>query len=63
MTRSPSRRDQRQPTLTGWKLVVALLVLAAVIVATLLINGSPEAALIVTVPLLLVLGVITSPHL
>jgi hypothetical protein len=63
MTRSSPRSDQKQPTLTGWKLVAALLVLAAVIVATLVINGSPEAAIIVTVQLLLVLGVITSPHL
>ena len=48
--------------LSGWKLVAALMVIAAVIIATLLITGSEKAAIAVTVPLLLVLGVISLPR-
>jgi hypothetical protein len=61
------RTEPRRPhnpdspgSLSGWKLVAALLVIAATAVATLLITGLPEAVIIVIAPLVLVLGVTAS---
>ena len=42
--------------LSGWQLVAALVVIASVIIATLLITNDPGAVMIVTIPLLIVLG-------
>ena len=46
--------------LTGWSLVAAITVIAVVIIATLLITRSPEATTVVTVPLLLALGAVST---
>ena len=54
--------DNSVSRLSGWKLVAALAVIAVVIMATLWITGSEKAAVAVTVPLLLVLGVISLPR-
>jgi uncharacterized membrane-anchored protein len=43
--------------LNGWKLVVALAVIAVTAIVTLIITGLPEAVIVVVGPLLLVLGV------
>jgi hypothetical protein len=46
-----------QHGLSGWQLVVALVVIGVVIIATLWITKSPAAVTGVTVPLLIALGV------
>ena len=51
--------DNLVSRLSGWKLVAAVTVIAAVIVAALWMTGSEKSAIWVTVPLLLVLGVIS----
>jgi hypothetical protein len=45
--------------LSGWKLVVALLVMAIVIISALWMTGSVKAAILVTFPLLVGLGAIS----
>jgi hypothetical protein len=51
--------DNSSIRLTGWKLVAALALMTVVILGTLWLTGSPKAAIIVTFPLLMGLGVIT----
>jgi len=48
--------------MSGWQLVAALVVIAAVIIATLVITKSPEAVMGVTIPLLIALGVWAGRH-
>jgi hypothetical protein len=43
--------------LSDWKLVVALALMAVVILATLWMTGSVMAAVVVTIPFLIALGV------
>jgi hypothetical protein len=57
--RRVDQKDNHVITLSDWKLVVAVAVVATVIVVTLWLTGSEKAAVIVTFPLLLVLGVIS----
>jgi hypothetical protein len=49
-------RKRNPHGVSGWQLLAALLLLGAVIVATLLITKSPGAVTIVTIPLVTVLG-------
>jgi hypothetical protein len=61
------RRDERSsrdehPYLTGWKLVIALIVVAGVATVTLCLTGSPEAVVVVVAPLLIIIGVDRYPH-
>jgi len=49
--------DDKLPHLTGGKLLIALIVVAAVALATLWMTGSPEAAVLVVAPLLIIIGV------
>jgi hypothetical protein len=60
MTVRGDRKNRKQLApvdgLSGWQLVVALVVIAAVIITTLLITKSPEAVFGVTIPLLIALG-------
>jgi Flp pilus assembly protein TadB len=49
--------EGNRPYLTGWNLLIALIVVAAVALVTLWMTGSPEAAVVVVAPLLLIIGV------
>jgi hypothetical protein len=51
--------ESSKASLSDWKLVVAAMVVAAVIVTALWMTGSPQVAVWVTLPLLAVLGVIS----
>jgi hypothetical protein len=51
--------DNSSIRLTGWKLVAALALMTLVILGTLWLTGSPKAAIVVTIPLLMGLGAIT----
>jgi hypothetical protein len=49
--------DDNHLYLTGWKLVIALIIVAAVAIITVWITQSVESAVLMVAPLLVVLGV------
>ncbi len=53
---SKERHNSAEHRLEGWKLVAALVVIAAATIATLWLTQSVEAVIIVVAPLLLVVG-------
>jgi Flp pilus assembly protein TadB len=55
--RTDSSKNRARQSLTGWQLVAALCVVAAVGILTLLITHQVGAVTVVVAPLLLVLGV------
>jgi hypothetical protein len=57
MTVRQGRLEDNGPYLNGWKLVIALVIIAAVAIITLWIKQSVEAAVLMVAPFLVVLGV------
>jgi hypothetical protein len=55
--RRDGQNDNSGNPLSDWKLVVALALMAVVILATLWMTGSVMAAVVVTIPFLIALGV------
>jgi hypothetical protein len=53
------QNDNSGNSLSDWKLVVAVGVLAIVIISTLWLTGSEKAAVYVTFPLLIAIGVVS----
>lgn len=56
LERHRKQKLDRPPTLSSWELVVALAVMAAAAIGTLMITGSTAAVTVVVGSLLLVLG-------
>jgi hypothetical protein len=54
---TPGVQTNHKPYLRGGKLLIALIVVAVVVLMTLWITRSPEAAVLVAAPLLLIIGV------